>query len=69
MSLQLTVEQLIEAANGLVKEDRQRLIRALTLQGSERKRHVTELRGLGKDIWQRRDAQEYVDPERDSWGS
>lgn len=28
---------------------------------------VTALRGLGKDIWQGIDAQEYVDRERDAW--
>jgi hypothetical protein len=28
---------------------------------------ITGLRGLGKEIWQGLDAQEYVDRERDSW--
>lgn len=31
-------------------------------------RRVTELRGLGKEVWQGRDAQEYVNSERESWG-
>ena len=31
------------------------------------KRSIMELEGLGKEIWQGIDAQEYVDQERDSW--
>jgi hypothetical protein len=36
-----------------------------TIQG--KKHDVTELRGLGKEIWAGIDAQEYVNRERDSW--
>ena len=31
------------------------------------KRSIMELEGLGKEIWQGIDAQEYVNRERDSW--
>ncbi|HEY9606459.1 MAG TPA: hypothetical protein V6C85_32925 [Allocoleopsis sp.] len=31
------------------------------------KRNIMELEGLGKEIWQGIDAQEYVDRERASW--
>lgn len=31
------------------------------------KHRVTELRGLGKDLWYGGEAQEYVDEERNSW--
>lgn len=31
------------------------------------KRSILELEGLGKEIWQGIDAQEYVNQERDSW--
>lgn len=31
------------------------------------KRSILELRGLGKEIWNGIDAQEYVNQERDSW--
>jgi hypothetical protein len=34
---------------------------------SERHLDITGLRGLGKEIWQGLDAQEYVNRERDSW--
>lgn len=37
-----------------------------TLSG-ERHLDINGLRGLGKEIWQGLDAQEYVNQERDSW--
>ncbi len=67
MATNLTVEELLEAANQLAPEDRKRLVHALTQGAEGPKRHITELRGLGKEIWQGQDAQEYVDAERDSW--
>ena len=39
-------------------------IRALS---GERNLDINGLRGLGKEIWQGLDAQEYVNQERDSW--
>lgn len=33
----------------------------------KKKRSILELEGLGKEIWESVDAQEYVDRERDSW--
>lgn len=32
-----------------------------------RRRSILELRGLGKEIWQDVDAQDYIDQERASW--
>jgi hypothetical protein len=69
MSAILSVEELIEAANRLPPEDRKRLVRALIKPETEGKYEITELRGLGKEIWHDQDAQEYVDAERDSWES
>ncbi len=39
------------------------------VQADSRKggRSILELRGLGKEIWEGVDAQEYVNAERDSW--
>jgi hypothetical protein len=36
-------------------------------QASSPQHSILELKGLGKEIWQDIDAQEYVDQERDSW--
>ncbi len=65
----LTVEQIIAAASQLTKNDRRRLMEALTAVESAPRHSITELRGLGKEIWQSQDAQEYVKHERDSWAS
>lgn len=65
----LTVEQIVAAASQLTENDRRRLMEALTAVEAGPRHSVTELRGLGKEIWQGQDAQEYVDQERDSWAS
>ena len=69
MSTQTNVEALIEAAKHLTLEDHERLLRALL--GESRLpaglRRITEIRGLGKEVWQGIDAQDYVNAERDSW--
>ena len=36
-------------------------------QSAPKKRSIMELQGLGKEIWQGMDAQEYVNQERASW--
>ena len=43
------------------------LIRQRVTMTSKPKRSILELRGLGKEIWNGIDAQEYVNQERDSW--
>ena len=62
----------LESASALSHEEQLRLIQELTSlataeRPASRKRSILELRGLGKEIWQGIDAQEYVDSERDSW--
>jgi hypothetical protein len=68
MSMQTNLEALIEAAKRLTADDRERFVHALRQQSdSVRQRRITEMRGLGKDLWRSVEAQEYVDAERDSW--
>ncbi len=67
MATHLKLDELIEAANRLTPDDRERLVRALAGTTTLKRHRITELRGLGKDIWQGVDAQEYVNAERDSW--
>ena len=69
MSMQTNIEALIEAARHLTPEDQERLVQALRQQpeSAARQRRITEMRGLGKELWQGVDAQEYVNAERDSW--
>jgi hypothetical protein len=63
----LTVEDIIAAAAQLPEGDRMKLVQALSAGVTDSRRSITELRGLGKEIWHQQDAQEYVDQERDSW--
>ena len=69
MSTQTNVEALIEAAKHLTPEDHERLLRALLEESTlpAGRRRITEIRGLGKEVWQSIDAQDYVNAERDSW--
>ncbi len=71
----MKVEEIYEQhIRKLPRRERLRLL-AMTAEGltedkpTERKRHhkITELAGLGKEIWQSVDAQEYVDSARDEW--
>ena len=48
-------------------EDLSRLIRQRVTLTPKPKRSILELEGLGKEIWNGIDAQEYVNQERDSW--
>lgn len=48
-------------------EDLSRLIGQRVTLTPKPKRSILELRGLGKEIWNGIDAQEYVNQERDSW--
>jgi hypothetical protein len=63
----MTVEEIIAPAVQLPEQDRKMLVQVLTAEATESLRSITELRGLGKEIWRRQDAQDYVDQERDSW--
>ena len=64
-----TVEELIQAANRLAPEERERLIRTLAQNATEPLHEITELEGLGKEVWNNIDAQDYINAERDSWES
>jgi len=65
--MSLTVEEIIAAAAQLSEKDRLRLVQALSAGETDSRSSITELRGLGKEIWRQQDAKEYVDQERDSW--
>ncbi|MCU1223930.1 MAG: hypothetical protein JWQ42_2023 [Edaphobacter sp.] len=63
-------EQALRVAEALPREEQLRLIQELaehTAHDGERATSVMELCGLGQEIWQHRDAQEYVNSERASW--
>ena len=68
----ISYESTLAMAESLSHEEQLRLIEELKVRASEGAAHVPqhsimELRGLGKEIWQGIDAQEYVNQERASW--
>ncbi len=65
--MQPTLESLIEAARQLPPADRRRLAEALSEPRQTEKRHITEIRGVGKNLWTGADAQDYINSERDAW--
>ena len=68
MSMQTNLEALIEAAQHLTREEQQKLLDALRSSPPLKPPHrITELRGLGKDLWRGVDARDYLNAERDSW--
>jgi hypothetical protein len=69
----VTIAEILQQAKTLSMYDRKELVKLLvdTLASPEtaprHQRHLSELRGLGKDIWQGIDAQAYVDQLRNEW--
>jgi hypothetical protein len=65
-----TVTQIIDQVKQLPQAQRRELLDQLVeLVGSiedEPRTRITDLEGLGAEIWQGRDAQDYVNQERDS---
>ena len=67
-----TYEKALRIAESLSPEDQRRLLEELSARAAkdaptEPQHSIMELRGLGKEIWEGIDAQEYVNNERASW--
>lgn len=69
----MTVLEMLEQAKTLSVAERKELTKLLidSLDTPEeelqRQRHITELRGLGKDVWADIDPQAYINQLRDEW--
>ena len=70
----MSLHAVLQEAENLSREEQSQLIKLLldkVLFGSETQPSKThslrELRGLGKDIWEGVDAQEYINQQRDEW--
>ena len=63
--------EVLDKARRLPLADQMRLLEELTRlvrhAAAQSERSILELQGLGKEIWQEIDAQEYVNQERASW--
>ena len=71
----MTIQQIMREAEMLSVEERRELIKSLVdtlateteIPKSSAAHRFMELRGLGKEIWEGIDAQEYVDQMRNEW--
>lgn len=66
----MTLATILEQARTLTPHDRRELLKRLIdiLDDEPRPmRRLTELRGLGAELWQGIDAQAYIDQLRDEW--
>lgn len=72
----MTVAEIVEKAKALSQQEQKELIKLLVdalavdapSERAPQKRHrLSDLRGLGAEIWQGIDAQEYVNQLRDEW--
>ena len=69
----MTMAEILQQAKTLSGQERKELLKLLvdSLDVSEAtprpQRRLSELRGLGKEIWQGIDAQEYVNQLRSEW--
>jgi hypothetical protein len=69
----MTMAEILHQTKTLSMQERKELIKLLidTLDVSDtalrQQRRISELRGLGKEIWQGIDAQEYVNRLRNEW--
>jgi ribosomal protein L7/L12 len=69
----MTIAEILQQAKTLSVQERKELVKLLidSLDVSEavpcQPRRLSELRGLGKEIWEGIDAQEYVNQLRSEW--
>lgn len=67
------IEKILRQTAALSVRERKELVKLLvdslefTPQAAQPVRHLRELRGLGKELWQDIDAQDYVNRLRDEW--
>jgi len=68
-----TITEILKQAASLTMQERKDLVKELvdslelTITTVPHQRRLSELHGLGKEIWRKIDAQQYVDQLRDEW--
>jgi hypothetical protein len=69
----MTIAEILQQAKILSVQERKELIKLLVDSldvpeaGTRQQRRLSELRGLGKEIWEGIDAQKYVNQLRNEW--
>jgi len=70
-----TITEILKQAASLTVQERKDLVKKLvdslevTITAVPHRRQLSELQGLGKEIWRKMDAQQYVAQLRDEWDS
>ncbi|MBM4387349.1 MAG: hypothetical protein FJ088_06385, partial [Deltaproteobacteria bacterium] len=66
----LSIKKLIEEAKKLPPRERKKIIEALQPRKSSSKKHkISEIEGLGADLWRSVDVDKYIETERNTWDS
>jgi hypothetical protein len=68
----ITYEEILAHARMLTLEDKARLLENLIIDlrqhiEGQQYHSITELKGLGKELWQEIDVEKYIEEERSSW--
>ena len=69
----MVVNEILEEIRTLSLEERKQLMKLMvgmlseTSQTHPQKHSLRELRGLGKEIWEGIDVQDYIDQQRNEW--
>jgi hypothetical protein len=74
----MSLNDILKEAEALPAQERRELIKLLVdslgdsesmadVEPSNKTRRLSELRGLGKEIWESIDVQKYIDDMRDEW--
>jgi hypothetical protein len=67
----MTITEILEQAKALSPQERKELAKLLIdmadIESVSTQRRLSELRGLGKEIWEGVDAQAYINQMRDEW--
>lgn len=67
----MALREIVQEARALSVEERKQLIKllvdSLTEEQPKKKRNLMELAGLGTEIWEGIDAQEYINQLRSEW--
>jgi hypothetical protein len=68
--VKMTLQEVIQEVQTLSIEEQKQLLKLLVDMVTEpptKQRSLLELRGLGKEIWEGMDAQEYINQLRSEW--
>jgi hypothetical protein len=64
----IKVERILEEIKNMSREEREELLQALRREPHARQKcKISDIEGLGADLWEGVDVEKYIDDERSSW--